>query len=544
MPVPETSFFRIQPGARVETPLCALAHELATLSGWRRYGLAFLLGITATASLPPFDLTPILVAVFPALLWLDDGSADAWASLRLGYSFGFGFFLAGLYWIAAALFVDIASFWWLVPFAVAGVPAGLAIYTGTACCASYALCRWLRLGGTSRILVLAVLWVGAEWLRGHVLTGFPWNLVGYAWSGGFPHALDMLQIASVIGAYGLSFITVLAAALPARLGDFSGNRWAPTLVAVLLIAVPAAWGFNRLAVGRPAEVPGIVLRLVQPSIPESMKNDPAQLLTNFRRLFALSTSAGAAPVTAILWPEDAAPPFLERDGSARKALAQASPLDGYVITGTVRTDPAPQPPTHVWNSLVAIDRDGTLRASYDKFHLVPFGEYVPMRTVLPMQKITPGAIDFSAGPGPRTIELPGLPAFSPLICYEAVFPGAVIDPANRPAWLLNITNDAWYGFTSGPFQHLAIARVRAVEEGLPLVRVANNGISAVFDPYGRVTGRLDLDAVGVLDAKLPEALSPTWYSRLGDIPVLGAMLFIVVMVTAIRTTRGQFSRKI
>jgi apolipoprotein N-acyltransferase len=525
-------------------PLQRCAGWLASLSGWRRHLAAVLLGALAAAALPPVDLTPVLLISFVGLIWLCDGSAGFAAAFALGWSFGFGFFLAGLYWIAAALFVDISSFWWLVPFAVAGVPAGLAIYTGAACCASYALCRWFRLGGTSRILVLAALWVGAEWLRGHVLTGFPWNLVGYAWSGGFPHALDMLQIASVIGAYGLSFITVLAAALPARLGDFSGNRWAPTLVAILLIALPAGWGFNRLAAGRPAEVPGIVLRLVQPSIPESMKNDPAQLLTNFRRLFALSTSAGAAPVTAILWPEDAAPPFLERDGSARKALAQASPLDGYVITGTVRTDPAPQPPVHVWNSLVAIDRDGTLRASYDKFHLVPFGEYVPLRTVLPMQKITPGAIDFSAGPGPRTIELPGLPAFSPLICYEAVFPGAVMDPAHRPAWLLNITNDAWYGFTSGPFQHLAIARVRAVEEGLPLVRVGNNGISAVFDPYGRVTGRLDLNAVGVLDAKLPEALSPTWYSRLGDLPALGAMLFIVVALIAMRIVRGQVSRKI
>ncbi len=198
---------------------------------------------------------------------------------------------------------------------------------------------------------------------------------------------------------------------------------------------------------------------------------------------------------------------------------------------------------HVWNSLVAIDHDGAIEASYDKFHLVPFGEYVPMRSILPMQKITPGAIDFSAGPGPRTISLPGLPPFSPLICYEAIFPGEVVDPAHRPAWLLNITNDAWYGFTSGPFQHVAIARTRAIEEGLPLARVGNNGISALFDPYGRVLARLDLDAIGVLDVHLPEALPPTLYSRYGDIPFFYALLLIVVALVAAHST-GRNSRKI
>jgi apolipoprotein N-acyltransferase len=476
-------------------------------------------------------------------IWLADGSGGVLGAMALGWSFGFGFFVAGLYWIAAALFVDIGHFWWLVPFAGMGVPAGLAIFTGGALGASYLLVRALRLGGTGRILALVLCWAAAEWLRGHVLTGFPWNLIGYAWSGAFPDGLAMLQLVSIVGIYGLSLVTALAAALPARLGDFSGNRWMPAFGAVLLIALPIAWGSYRLAGGHPRDVPDVTLRLVQPSIAEAAKNDPTQVLVNFRRLFALSTSPGAEHASAVLWPEDAAPPFLDRDGGARKALAQAAPLGGYVITGTVRTDPAPQAPTHVWNSLVAIDRDGAIQATYDKFHLVPFGEYVPLRSILPMQKITPGTIDFSAGPGPRTITLPGLPPFSPLICYEAIFPGEVADPAHRPAWLLNITNDAWYGFTSGPFQHVAIARTRAIEEGLPLARVGNNGVSALFDPYGRVLARLDLDAIGVLDVKLPEALPPTPYSRYGDIPFFSALLLIVVtLIACIR--RGQISRKI
>jgi apolipoprotein N-acyltransferase len=522
-------------------PLQRCALWLAGLRGWRRHLAAFLLGALAAGSLPPVDLTPVLLISFPGLVWLADGNRGFVGAFVLGWDFGFGFFIAGLYWIAAALFVDIAKFWWLVPFAVMGVPAGLAIFTGAALCASHLFSRMLRLGGAGRILSLALFWAIAEWLRGHVLTGFPWNLIGYAWSGAFPGGLAMLQITAVVGIYGLSLMTVLAAALPARLGDFSGHRWVSLFAAVLLIGLPAAWGGYRLDHGHPADVPGVTLRLVQPSIPESAKNDPTQVLVNFRRLFALSTAPGAEHASAVIWPEDAAPPFLDRDGGARKALAQAAPLDGYVITGTVRTDPAPAPPVHVWNSLVAIDHEGAIRATYDKAHLVPFGEYVPLRSVLPMQKITPGAIDFSPGPGPRTISLPGLPPFSPLICYEAIFPGAVTDPTHRPAWLLNITNDAWYGVTSGPFQHVAIARVRAVEEGLPLARAANNGITAMFDPYGRVLGHLDLDAVGVLDEKLPRALPPTLYSRLTDIPYFAMMLFIGVGLILARATRSYFS---
>jgi len=522
-------------------PLQRCALWLAGLGGWRRHLAAFLLGALAVGALPPVDMTPVLLISFPGLVWLADGNRGFFSAFALGWDFGFGFFVAGLYWIAAALFVNIAQFWWLVPFAVMGLPAGLAIFTGAALGASYLFCRWLRLGGTGRVLALALFWAIAEWLRGHVLTGFPWNLIGYAWSGAFPGALTMLQTVSLVGIYGLSLITVLAAALPARLGDFSGNRWAPTLTAVLLIAVPAGWGAYRLAHGHPGDEPGVMLRLVQPSIPESAKNDPSQVLVNFRKLFALSTSPGPKHLSAVIWPEAAAPPFLDRDGGARKALAQAAPLDGYVITGTVRTDPAPQPPTHIWNSLVAIDHEGVIRATYDKFHLVPFGEYVPFRSILPMKKITPGMIDFSAGPGPRTITLPGLPPFSPLICYEVIFPGAVVDPAHRPAWLLNITNDAWYGYTSGPFQHVAIARTRAVEEGLPLARAANNGISALFDPYGRVLGRLDLDAVGVLDEKLPDALPPTLYSRLGDGSFFAALLLIGVGLIIARCLRSLFA---
>jgi apolipoprotein N-acyltransferase len=501
---------------------------LAGLYGWRRHLAAFLLGVLAATALPPFYVTSVLIISFTGLVWLNDGSLDGRGAFALGWSFGFGFFLAGLYWIGAALFVDIAQFWWLLPFAVLGIPAGLALFTAAALWASYWACRRWHIAGTGRILVLAVAWCVAEWLRGHIFTGFPWNLVGYAWSGpSFPGALAMLQTTAVIGIYGLSLLTVLAAALPARLGDLSGRRWRAVLWAVLLIGVPAAAGAARLAFGPAMTVPGVNLRLVQPSIPEELKNDPAARAANFRRLLALSASPGADKATAIIWPEAAAPPFLARDAAARRAIATIAPPHGLVIVGTVRSDPPPGPARHIWNSLEAIDRTGAIVGSYDKFHLVPFGEYVPLRGLLPINKITPGTVDFSAGTGPRTLDLPGLPAVGPLICYEAIFPGEVVDPTHRPDWLLNITNDAWYGFTSGPFQHLAIARVRAVEEGLPLVRDGNNGISAVIDPYGRVLARLDLNAVSVLDAPLPRPLPPTPYSRAKDAFFLGLILLLI-----------------
>ncbi len=539
----EATALELRGNAGPIAPLQRSALWLASLTGRRRHLAALLLGALAAASLPPIDMTPVLLISFPGLIWLSDGNTGYKSAFALGWSFGFGFFVAGLYWIAAALFVDIGQFWWLVPFAVAGFPAVLAIFTGVAVAASYALCQSLRLGGTERVLALVFCWCTAEWLRGHVLTGFPWNLIGYAWSGAFPGGLAMLQFASLFGIYGLSLLTVLIACLPARLGDFSGRRWQSLLVAILLVALPAGWGAYRLSHGHTGDVPGVTLRLVQPSIPQTFKNDPAQLLGNFRRLFALSTPSGSPPPTAIIWPEDAAPPFLDRDGGARQAIAQAAAPNGYVITGTTRTDPPPDNPVHVWNSLAAIDHEGTIRASYDKFHLVPFGEYVPLRDILPIQKITPGTIDFSTGDGPHTITLPGLPPFSPLICYEAIFPGAVVDPAHRPDWLLNITDDAWYGNTSGPFQSVAIARLRAIEEGLPLARDGDNGISAMFDPYGRVVARLDLDAVGALDVSLPLPLPPTLYSRWGDMPYFVGLLLMIATLLWHRLRSGAFARR-
>jgi len=523
--VPEISVLRVRPGARTETPLCRLAQELAALSGWRRYGLGFVLGALLAGALPPVDLTPLIFISFPGLLWLDEGSAGPWASARLGYVFGLGFFVAGLYWIAAALFVDIARFWWALPFAVLGLPAYLALYSAAALGAIGLATTRLRLPAGARICLFAVAWSAAEWGRGHFLTGLPWNLVGYAWSGGFPGSLAVLQSVAWIGIYGLSLVTVLAASLPALMGIPSLlpmtqlRRAAPALGAALLILAPATAGAIRLQ-QVPSGSTGTWLRLVQPSIPETMKWDPTAAEANFHRLIELSSGPAEHPLAAVLWPEAASPFLIERDEVHRAAIAAVAPRegsrDGYVITGALRANPPPGPPARIWNSIEAIDSAGMIRAHNDKAHLVPFGEYVPFKEWLPLGKITPGSIDLSAGLGPQTIALPGLPAFSPIVCYEAIFPSAVVDGGARPAWILNVTNDSWYGRSSGPYQHFAITRTRAIEEGLPLVRVANNGISGVIDPVGRIVARTGLDSVGHADVPLPAALSPTLYAMAGD----------------------------
>jgi apolipoprotein N-acyltransferase len=507
------------------TPLCLAAQELAALSGWRRYGLAFLLGVVLAGALPPIDLTPLIFIAFPGLLWLDDGSAGPWASARLGYAFGLGFFVAGLYWVAAALFVDIARFWWALPFAVLGLPALMSFYPATAMVAVRLATRRWRLPAAARICLFAVAWSAAEWGRGHWLSGFPWNLVGYVWSGGFPGSLTVLQSTAWCGIYGLSFITVLAASLPALLGTASlaplprGRRIAPAVAAALLILLPVVAGTVRLAL-LPARSTGIWLRLVQPSIPETMKWDPDAAATNFDRLTELSGARAEHPLAAVLWPEAAIPFLLGRDPAHRAAIAAVAPENGgtkgYVITGTLHAEPESGPLSQIWNSVASIDRTGAILARYDKAHLVPFGEYVPFRDVLPIGKITPGDLDLSAGPGAQTIALPGLPPFAPIICYEAIFPGAGVAPSSRPAWILNVTNDAWYGRSSGPYQHFAIARTRAVEEGLPLVRVANNGISGVVDPAGRIVARTGLNDVTYADIALPAAAAPTLYAMVGD----------------------------
>ncbi len=516
--------------------LAAVSATLAGLTGWRRLFAAAGFGALATLSAPPAYAVPVLLVAFPGLLWILDGVRSRRGAFAVGWAFGFGFFVPGLYWIAFALTVDLAAFFWLIPFAVAGLPAVLAIFTGLATLALH----MLPLAGLPRVLGFAVLWGLAEWLRGHLFTGFPWQLVGYGWVAWAP----VLQSVSVIGIYGLSLLTVAATALPAALVDRAGLGWSRSgivagLVAILLFGGMAAAGAVRLT--EPAgEVADVRLRLVQPNIAQVDKWNPELASQHFALHLELSRRLGPQPVTHIIWPEMAVPYAVGHIPAVRDEIAKAAPPGGLIITGTPRIVETPQ--RQIWNSLAAIDDAGAVVGTFDKFHLVPFGEYVPLRGILPIEKITPGRLDFTPGPGPRTLSLPGLPPVSPLICYEVIFPGRVTTPEayyGRPKWLLNLTNDAWYGETAGPYQHFAMTRTRAVEEGMPLVRVATTGISGVVDPYGRVVASLPLGVQGVVDSPLPNALAePTPFARWRNVP-FWAITLMLVSATALR---GRFDR--
>ena len=519
--------------------------RILALTGWRRPLLAVLCGVLAAAALPPWHVLPLLIPAFVGLVWLLDGAPTPRAALFLGWCFGSGYFLLGLHWIAEPLLVDAARHAWLIPFALVGLSGGLAIFTGVTCALWAWLLRQGLIAGPGRIIALAALWTLLEWVRTWIFTGFPWNLLGYIWS----PSTAMLQTASLTGIFGLSMVTVLAAAMPALLGESAHLRRhiAPVVAATILLpAALFAYGSVRLAAAPApgaALVPDVRLRIVQANIPQALKWRADRRLPNLRQHVAMSrqpAADGALMPTHVIWPETAVPFFLANDTGARQLAATAVPAGGLLITGAPRSEELTgNTPRRFWNSVHAIDGNAAIQATYDKSHLVPFGEYVPARGFLPIDKLVPGQGDFTPGAGRRSLRLSGLPAVSVLVCYEAIFPGAAVDRADRPQWILNLTNDAWFGARAGPSQHFAISRLRAIEEGLPLIRAANTGISGVVDPYGRILARLPVGQAGILDTDLPVALAgPTLFARLGNTTLIWLMA-LAALLTGLANRRRQ-----
>jgi apolipoprotein N-acyltransferase len=504
----------------------AIARRLDDAAGWRRRIYALLLGLCAAAALPPLGLIPLAFIAFAGLLRLlqSEAASRRCAGFAVGWWFGFGLHVAGLYWIANALLIEWERVGWMIPFAVFGLSGFLAIFIGLA---TFAVVR-LGAQGVAGAVALAVAWTLAEYARGHVLTGFPWNLIGSIWV----VADAPLQAAALAGAYGLSAITVLICALPATL------RWRPIFGAVAVLAVLWIGGAWHLSTGPTGTVPEVALRLVQPVVPQALKWDPFARESNLARTIALSKVPGWETRTHVIWAETAtAFPIwgdFPRIAERRRQVAEAAPPGGVLITGAVRLELDGQNVSAAYNSLHAIDGAANMLANYDKSHLVPFGEYVPLRWLLPIERIVPGSGDFARGPGPRTIAIPGLPSAGPSICYEIIFPGQAIDTNARPGFILNVTNDSWFGYSAGPFQHFAAARLRAVEEGLPVVRAAGGGISGVIDSRGRVTASLELEKVGILDAQLPNAAAPTPYARWGDLMLAGLLAIFAAFWLGVR----------
>ena len=495
----------------------AALQKLRALRGWKRFLAAFAAGVAGAFAQAPLYLLPLMALAFSALVVLVDGARGgaraARAGFAIGWFFGFGYFLVSLYWVGFAFLVQAAEFGWMAPFAVSGLPAFLALFTGGA----MALAARFEAGGWRRIFAVAFLYMLAEYARGHLLTGLPWNLPGQALAGTAAGA----QSAALWGVYGLSLVALLIAMAPvAFIGAKNAARKGAIACLASLGALYAAGG-ARLALTPAEDHSDAFVRIVQPNIPQREKIDGDLWQRNYERHIAMSAGPGPASGRLfILWPENAVPVIDEvKEGLDR--LSAALPKNAILVAGAVRRDTGPDGATRYFNAISVIAETPQGRravAQYDKHHLVPFGEYLPLEGLLRragLAQLAPYDDGFDKGAGPSTIAVGG-PAFAPLICYEAIFPGRVYPAGRRPDWIATVTNDSWFGDSAGPRQHFDQARLRAIETGLPMARSANSGVSGLIDGAGRVRGRIPLYEAGVIDAALPRALAETFYAGFGD----------------------------
>lgn len=486
-----------------------LIGRIVLLSGWRRSALAFLMGALTSFALPPYDFFAVAFVSFPVLVWLVDGAVDnagngpfrrLLPAATIGWWFGFGYFVFGLWWIGNALLVDAANFAWAIPFAILGLPAVLAFFYAFA----VALARLLWSDGLGRILALGFGFGIAEWLRSFVLTGFPWNAIGYA---AMPVPV-LMQSSVIVGLLAMNVLAVIVFALPALA---AGRRDLKTglALAVVLIAAHVGFGVFRLSTAQ-IEPKGPQVRIIQPSIAQNLKWDADARRGIFDKYLAMTAEApedGKAKPQIVIWPETAVPYILTKTPEALKAIADTLSDGQMLLAGAIRMEePGGSEQPLYYNAIYAINSNGEITGAADKVHLVPFGEYVPLENILRGFGVSevielPGG--FTAAPARQSLGV--IDGFNvlPLICYEAIFPSEMNYQGAPADAIVNVTNDAWYGNSPGPYQHFRQAQLRAVEQGMPLVRAANNGLSGVVDPYGRIIDALALDAVGVVDVQLP-----------------------------------------
>ena len=497
----------------------------AAQKGWRRAALAFAAGSVSVLAFAPIYASPVLFVTFALFVWLIDSAATPKDAAFAGWWFGFGYFFFNLFWIGEAFLVEADKFAWLLPFAITLLPAGLALF--------WALAAWIsrRLWpeGFARVLVFAVAFSIAEWLRGHLFTGLPWNVPGYALTA----PLVLMQSAGLFGIYGLTLIALVIFSGPlVLLSDAAGapRPWAQALaLAAIPLAAMSLYGAWQLSVPQ-TFAEGVKLRIVQPSVLQTQKWRPEHQRRIFEDHLTLSQTNASGQrdhlegITHVVWPEAAMPFFPLESKAALEAIAAMLPDGRMLITGAIRRQSEGEgaaASVHVFNSILVFDAAAKLTGVYDKIHLVPFGEYLPAAKFLNaigLQQLAHNGGVFEPGTSPRPLlAVPGLPPIACLICYEALFPNEVVQSAARPGVILNVTNDGWFGNSSGPRQHFQQTRVRAVEQGVPVVRAANNGISGVIDAHGRVLGALWIDERGVIDSPLPAAGSPPPYALWGDL---------------------------
>ncbi|MBP7710542.1 MAG: apolipoprotein N-acyltransferase [Rickettsiales bacterium] len=484
------------------------------------------LGSLAFAPLHIFILAPIALSVFYFLL---DGAAKRKEIFWLGFAFGFGHFLVGIYWIAISLLVDAASFAWLIPFALTLIPSALALYLALfALLYKFCVSKFKLNFSYQKILTFALLWVIFEILRSLLFTGFPWNLLGYIWM--FDE--HFAQSASIFGIYGLSFFAVLICLLPTLFFDKKPNKIFATIL-VTLFVTNAVYGYLRVDDSKIVTNPKTKLRLVQGNIKQEMKWDAQEKYKNLLKHIELTNSKSLDDISAVIWSETAVPYVIEEGSELLAKLRQATPPEGVLITGALRLgyfDESKTQISNAWNSVFTLNQSG-ISNTYDKHHLVPFGEYIPLQNYVPfVEKITEGAMGFSEGEGAQTLAAQGF-SFSPLICYEVIFSDEILNKNSRPDLFVNVTNDAWFGKSSGPYQHFDMSKMRAIEYAIPMARVANTGITAFIDPFGRVINKINLNQSGFIDVNLVSSLAPTIYEKYKYIPLV--LLFVATVLLLI-----------
>ncbi|QIG47480.1 apolipoprotein N-acyltransferase [Nordella sp. HKS 07] len=519
----------------------AIVRTLAGLGSWRKAGFLLLAGGLAGLAMPPFNFWPLLFVAFPLFIWIMD-EAPPRRAFFLGWLFGLGYFTVCFYWIGIAFLVDAATYLWMMPFMVGALAGGMALYWGLAAFATVLL----RQTGLAKLIAFAVFLAIAEWLRGHLLTGFPWTAPGLAVNG----MGGLAQAASLIGMPGLTLLIALWACLPALFG-FAERRPRELIAAALLLALLPGlwlWGAYRLAEARPLS--SVSLRIVQANIAQDDKwrgDNARPIFDKMKMMSQAPTPArpdGIEGISVVIWPESSLSFLIDENAQGLAELADLLPEGTSLVLGALRRDPQDQTEgaeRRVYNSVLGLDSAANVVARYDKWRLVPGGEFLPFESILEplgFRKVVTVPGSFTAGPGPRNISLPGLPPAAVLICYEAIFPHQLIDPAQRPDWIINVTNDGWFGESSGPYQHLAQARLRAIEQGLPLVRAANTGISAIIDAKGRIEAELGLGAEGVIDGSLPPAISATIYARAGDWMLVGLLFLLSAVGIVVRQSRA------
>jgi apolipoprotein N-acyltransferase len=508
-----------------------------------RIGLALAAGAAAALAHPPFGILPGLLG-YALLMFLAERATSTRGAFWMGWLAGFAYFFISCWWVAEAFLVNPAQAW-MAPFAASLLPIGLGLFWGTAT----ALYRCFLPAGVKRVLFFAALFCLLEWLRGHVLTGFPWNPAGASWKAGSAAS----QFAAIGGVYGLSFVTVAAAAaFGPLLGDGPRKaRIGSAVLGALVLAALMVGGAVRLAQAQ-LELTDTVVRIVQADVDQESKWTPEAYRGIVERYVNLTARPGAVTPDLIIWPEGALPASANQvfaPGSPESlAIARAVQPGQSLIIGLGRGLPDPTAPdgARYFNSLFVLTDQGgdglRITGVYDKYRLVPFGEYLPaggLLGALGVRSLTHMPTDFSAGPRPAPIDIPGAPRAQPLICYESLYPGFTAGAAGRPAWIVNISNDAWFGRSSGPLQHLNLASYRAIETGLPVVRSTPTGVSAMIDPWGRVIDdqRLEPGESGVIDARLPRPTAVTLYGRVGDLLFWLAVLAGLAVVAPWRRLR-------